>query len=142
MKNSNSNRNNGSGGLAIHLNKKLIQGVGNGTFTQGKTWKGVLLNTSPTAVTIQNWFVVDTEGWKMVTSVWIQSGYLLIMLCITHSSLYALLSSKKKREKRIVSCYKYNSHCFNWNRFIFIAFRMQFALFIYNDAVDDCIVRI
>ncbi|WP_270848273.1 hypothetical protein [Ruthenibacterium lactatiformans] len=91
----------GVGGLAIHLNKKLIQGVGNGTFTQGKTWKGVLLNTSPTAVTIQNWFVVDTEGWKMVTSVWIQSGYLLIMLCITHSSLYALLSSKKERKKEL-----------------------------------------
>jgi len=44
---------------------------------------------------------VDTEGWKMVTSVWIQSGYLLIMLCITHSSLYALLSSKKERKKEL-----------------------------------------
>ena len=83
--------------FVVHLNKKLTFGTGNGTFTSGRTWRGIPLNTSSVAHAVQEWCIVDNEKWNEFSAVWIQTGYLLILVCVTHSVVYVLI--KKKREQ-------------------------------------------
>lgn len=87
----------GVGGLALHLDEKLIQGLGRGTFTCAREWRGTLLNEALQAKRIQNWTVVNNSRFDNFTAVWIQAGYLMMLFFSLHSSKY--MFSKKNREK-------------------------------------------
>lgn len=83
-------------GLLRHIDGKLVHGAGNGTFTSGREWRGILLNDSLQAVRIQNWTVVYETKFQEFTSVWVQCGYLFMLVLSLHSAIYAL--SDKRRE--------------------------------------------
>ena len=83
-------------GLLRHIDGKIVNGVGNGTFTSGREWRGILLNDSLQAVRIQNWTVVGETKFQEFTSVWIQCGYLFVLVLSLHSAIYEF--SHKRRE--------------------------------------------
>lgn len=70
----------GADGLIQHLSNKLLQGVGNGTFTVGRVWRGTPMNNHAWAQKIQNWFITENPGWDSLTAPWIQTEYLIIMI--------------------------------------------------------------
>ena len=87
----------GGKGFIKHIDKKLIYGAGNGTFTTGREWRGVLLNNSLQAKRIQNWTIVQEKNFERNTTVWIQCGYLLTFFMSIYSSVYGLLRKRKEQ---------------------------------------------
>lgn len=87
----------GGKGFIKHIDKKLIYGAGNGTFTTGREWRGVLLNNSLQAKKIQNWTIVQEKNFERNTTVWIQCGYLLTFFMSIYSSVYGLLRKRKEQ---------------------------------------------
>ncbi len=84
----------GASGLFRHIDQKLIEGMGRGTFTTSLVWRGYVLNYHMQARRIQNWTIVTNPQFQNLTAVWIQAGYLIIFL---FSIVSAVISIRKKQ---------------------------------------------
>lgn len=85
-------------GFLKHIDGKLVHGAGNGTFTTAREWRGILLNESLQAVRIQNWTVIYETKFQEFTSVWVQCGYLFMLVLSLHSVIYALSAKRRETE--------------------------------------------
>lgn len=93
----------GAIGLLKHLDKKMYNGLGRGTFTSAREWRGVLLNETLQGKRIQNWTVVSNERFDSYTAVWIQTGYILILFTSLCSAVFALKKESDEKDDLLLS---------------------------------------
>lgn len=89
----------GFSGIINHIDHKLIEGAGRGTFTTSLVWRGNILNHHLQARRIQNWTVITNPQFHNITAVWIQCGYLLILFFSIVSAVFGLHSRQYQKER-------------------------------------------
>lgn len=89
-------------GLLEHLDGKLCEALGRGTFTSGREWRGVFLNEKFQAKRIRHWTVVDEPGFDNVTAVFIQTGYLMILLASLAGTAFAIVKVWQEKNELLM----------------------------------------